>query len=775
MLNEKEIALMGLAEAATAGPWGVVLDTYVVPADQMNRKIGCSTNAHDDYTDYAHQICKTDSKYLTNNANAAFIAAANPSAIITLLRQLDAARFSAAQHLQTVETQAKIIAGYAAPSAQQAASIDTDELHFNAQRLRNVAALAGCAIMPEVDDFDVDSSRGAYLGIIASKLRERADTPAQPIAPPVTPRHIEEIKDLLLWPVTEDYARTARDMLQSLHFDLSMADPAAQPIADVSAPTDEDELLALVPEHEIMKLWGMCAYWGSVDTRVVPFARAVIRSALAARAAAPVSGQGASIDTTEFRKMIDGVFGLEDSTVESSAYTALVAHIDSRAARMIPTKCILPWAESLPLCVGSCAKRGVCIERAAWAPSVPDSSGDAWHSLTCDGTCYPPCKDAPPQLPPLPEAIEVGGEGWDWEDFQSEKTYSGDHMRAYGQLCIDSRPRSEDSRVAITALIERATNDNCRILAGNGEWSGKLSVPVDDLRRALAATAHVAAEPAERAATQPAVSMRQLLLDARWRITNKNTATDDYKRLDAPVVDRIDAALSGNINAAGNEALAEAAKRVQTAAYNFNASKFVLGSAEHHAAATEYQASQDNLIRIAIAGNLAAPISEASAPDEDNPAQERLDAMIGYDPAWNPVEQADSSSAAPSDFYQVYSGDDGVWYGVTREQWDRANPKYRRLAAPSPTGESLSTAAVHAILVKHLGWVGGPDWCDEARGICADLAALATPRQTEGGGVPEAVRIGVEAAFEEKAGWRTKIAAAVRALAASPAPTGESK
>lgn len=49
-------------------------------------------------------------------------------------------------------------------------------------------------------------------------------------APPVTPKHIEEIKDILLWPVTEDDARTARDMLQSLHFDLSMAESNAAAI-----------------------------------------------------------------------------------------------------------------------------------------------------------------------------------------------------------------------------------------------------------------------------------------------------------------------------------------------------------------------------------------------------------------------------------------------------------------------------------------------------------------------------------------------------------------
>ncbi|QNT25347.1 hypothetical protein [Ralstonia solanacearum] len=35
-----------------------------------------------------------------------------------------------------------------------------------------------------------------------------------------------------------------------------------------------------------------------------------------------------------------------------------------------------------------------------------------------------------------------------------------------------------------------------------------------------------------------------LLRDARWRIANKDTSTDEYKRLDAPVVVRIDAALA---------------------------------------------------------------------------------------------------------------------------------------------------------------------------------------------------------------------------------------
>lgn len=38
--------------------------------------------------------------------------------------------------------------------------------------------------------------------------------------------------------------------------------------------------------------------------------------------------------------------------------------------------------------------------------------------------------------------------------------------------------------------------------------------------------------------------LEALLKDCRWRIVNKDVSTDDYKRLDKPVVDRIDAALS---------------------------------------------------------------------------------------------------------------------------------------------------------------------------------------------------------------------------------------
>lgn len=75
----------------------------------------------------------------------------------------------------------------------------------------------------------------------------RALAASQPLAPqataPITPKHIEEIKDILPWPVTEDDARAARDMLQSLHFDLSMAQDAA-PQASQGAGLPVESVLA---------------------------------------------------------------------------------------------------------------------------------------------------------------------------------------------------------------------------------------------------------------------------------------------------------------------------------------------------------------------------------------------------------------------------------------------------------------------------------------------------------------------------------------------------
>lgn len=66
------------------------------------------------------------------------------------------------------------IAGQAIETYERAAIQDADELRFNAQRLRNVAKLAG--IEAAGDDAMVDSCRGAILGSIAAALRQRAAT-----------------------------------------------------------------------------------------------------------------------------------------------------------------------------------------------------------------------------------------------------------------------------------------------------------------------------------------------------------------------------------------------------------------------------------------------------------------------------------------------------------------------------------------------------------------------------------------------------------------------
>lgn len=87
-----------------------------------------------------------------------------------------------------------------------------------------------------------------------------------PVAP-VTPKAIEEITDILLWPVTEDDARTARDMLQSIHFDLSMAEN----VAPVPAASD---LPALLEEAaKALESSAECDEESDVDPFAVQYAR----------------------------------------------------------------------------------------------------------------------------------------------------------------------------------------------------------------------------------------------------------------------------------------------------------------------------------------------------------------------------------------------------------------------------------------------------------------------------------------------------------------------
>ena len=55
-------------------------------------------------------------------------------------------------------------------------------------------------------------------------------------------------------------------------------------------------------------------------------------------------------------------------------------------------------------------------------------------------------------LPELPQEIEVGGEGWDFEDFKSQKTFSVDHMHEYALKAIAADRASR--QVANKAEVE---------------------------------------------------------------------------------------------------------------------------------------------------------------------------------------------------------------------------------------------------------------------------------------------------------------------------------
>lgn len=68
-----------------------------------------------------------------------------------------------------------------APAPKQAEARENDGLHFNAQRLRNVAALVGVTV--DGDDTIVDAVRGVILGRIADVLRrnKQAEAQAEPI------------------------------------------------------------------------------------------------------------------------------------------------------------------------------------------------------------------------------------------------------------------------------------------------------------------------------------------------------------------------------------------------------------------------------------------------------------------------------------------------------------------------------------------------------------------------------------------------------------------
>jgi hypothetical protein len=81
---------------------------------------------------------------------------------------------------------------------------DADELHYNAQRLRNVGKL--CGLDFGCDDKQVDECRGALLGSIASVLRNRAAAPAVPSQPEASAE-----------PITNWYESMRRTLIGQVH------------------------------------------------------------------------------------------------------------------------------------------------------------------------------------------------------------------------------------------------------------------------------------------------------------------------------------------------------------------------------------------------------------------------------------------------------------------------------------------------------------------------------------------------------------------------------
>lgn len=71
------------------------------------------------------------------------------------------------------------------------------------------------------------------------------------------------------------------------------------------------------------------------------------------------------------------------------------------------------------------------------------------------------------ELPELPQEIEVGGEGWDFEDFKSQKTFSVDHMHEYARQAIAADRASR--QVANKAEVEPIAH--LRFWASQS-WSG---------------------------------------------------------------------------------------------------------------------------------------------------------------------------------------------------------------------------------------------------------------------------------------------------------------
>lgn len=60
----------------------------------------------------------------------------------------------------------------------------------------------------------------------------------------------------------------------------------------------------------------------------------------------------------------------------------------------------------------------------------------AWKIWQASALASRPAEVDDEGLPPLPAHIEVGGEGWDIEDFKSEKTFTVEHLWQYARDAV---------------------------------------------------------------------------------------------------------------------------------------------------------------------------------------------------------------------------------------------------------------------------------------------------------------------------------------------------
>lgn len=132
-----------------------------------------------------------------------------------------------------------------------------DELHFNAQRLRNVGKLVGLEM--DGDDTMVDGCRGAWLGQIASVLRERAAAAPAGHAEPVRARVMEVLVNRANG-IGEDYLffkRMPTDAKRPITILLNeiMAVLPAAPVAAEPAPADTLQDAASFLLNTAAKFW----------------------------------------------------------------------------------------------------------------------------------------------------------------------------------------------------------------------------------------------------------------------------------------------------------------------------------------------------------------------------------------------------------------------------------------------------------------------------------------------------------------------------------------